>query len=214
MTNHDEKNELNELLSEVKELVSIICGSSPDRTVKGEIESLAFSIGHHPCVMNGVREVLPESDIVKHLNEFWSDFIAVLESNPEISDVTQFTNEFYEVRRLLKQDKQPAASSSENAPKGWYEMHLSDVKLNRQLQERIKELEAELQAVKTGKGIANPYLVKDRIIKQLRGEVEAANHWRDQARSWATDLNIEVMILRSENVALKEELAKRDLGKI
>lgn len=42
------------LLVEVRKLCKIIVDSHPNTIIKGEIESLAFYIGHHPFVMNGV----------------------------------------------------------------------------------------------------------------------------------------------------------------
>jgi hypothetical protein len=41
-----------EFCSDVKELCNLITGSSPDTTIKGKIESLAFGLGHYPCVLN------------------------------------------------------------------------------------------------------------------------------------------------------------------
>jgi hypothetical protein len=40
-----------QLLKDVNRLCSIICNSSPDTAIRGEIESLAFSIGHHPLIL-------------------------------------------------------------------------------------------------------------------------------------------------------------------
>jgi len=39
------------LLKEVNDLCQLIVGSPPDATIKGRIESLAFSIGHHPDII-------------------------------------------------------------------------------------------------------------------------------------------------------------------
>jgi hypothetical protein len=51
----------------------------------------------------------------------------------------------------------------------------------RVLKER-DELKAELDAVKTGKGIANPYLIKDQIINKLEAEVERLTNILGQDR--------------------------------
>lgn len=40
-----------QLLTEVRELCSLICNSSPDATIKGEIESRAYALGHFPQVI-------------------------------------------------------------------------------------------------------------------------------------------------------------------
>ena len=39
------------ITNDIARLCSIICNSSPDTTIKGEIESLALSIGHHPAII-------------------------------------------------------------------------------------------------------------------------------------------------------------------
>jgi hypothetical protein len=43
---------LENLLKEVSDLCELICNSSPDTTIKGEIESKAFMLGHHPAILN------------------------------------------------------------------------------------------------------------------------------------------------------------------
>jgi hypothetical protein len=40
------------LEKDVKRLCNLILGSPPDTTIKGEIESLAWKIGHHPSILN------------------------------------------------------------------------------------------------------------------------------------------------------------------
>jgi hypothetical protein len=42
------------------------------------------------------------------------------------------------------------------------------------LQKENEELRAELEAVKTGAGIANPYIIKDNLIKSLRESLKLA----------------------------------------
>ncbi len=49
--------------------------------------------------------------------------------------------------------------------------HLKQM-INQELQRHRAELKVELEAVKTGKGIANPYILKDELIKDLTAEVE------------------------------------------
>lgn len=44
--------EAKQIFVEVNELCHLICGSSPDQTIKGEIESRAFALGHFPEVLN------------------------------------------------------------------------------------------------------------------------------------------------------------------
>lgn len=39
------------IFSKVKDLCNLICNSSPDTTIKGEIESKAFYLGHHPEIL-------------------------------------------------------------------------------------------------------------------------------------------------------------------
>ncbi len=46
------KKEEDDLLKNIRKLVSLICNSKPETTIKGEIESLAFLIGHDPIVIN------------------------------------------------------------------------------------------------------------------------------------------------------------------
>ena len=42
------------LLDDVKRLSDLICNSLPETPIKGEIESLAYSIGHHPLIIGRV----------------------------------------------------------------------------------------------------------------------------------------------------------------
>jgi hypothetical protein len=48
----DQPSKRDALLLEVKKLCDMIVNSKPDQTVKGQIESLALSVGHHPEVLN------------------------------------------------------------------------------------------------------------------------------------------------------------------
>lgn len=43
----------NKLRLEIKELCDLIVGSPPETIIKGEIESRAFYLAHHPSIMNG-----------------------------------------------------------------------------------------------------------------------------------------------------------------
>lgn len=43
---------LTELFTEVQQLTNVILGSPPETPVKGEIESKALSLGHHPYILN------------------------------------------------------------------------------------------------------------------------------------------------------------------
>lgn len=48
--------EMRGVLSEVQHLCNKIVNSPPDTTIKGEIESLAFMLGHHPLVLNAPQK--------------------------------------------------------------------------------------------------------------------------------------------------------------
>ena len=43
------------IFSKVKDLCNLICNSSPDTTIKGEIESKAFYLGHHPEILKAEK---------------------------------------------------------------------------------------------------------------------------------------------------------------
>lgn len=47
-----EREALIELLLEMSDFCKQICNSSPDSPIKGDIESKAFYIGHHPFLLN------------------------------------------------------------------------------------------------------------------------------------------------------------------
>ena len=45
------------LHAEVKELCDFICNSSPNTKIAGKIDTMAFSIAHHPFILNSKRYV-------------------------------------------------------------------------------------------------------------------------------------------------------------
>ena len=47
-----QQEEISQLLCEVRNLCMVIVGSSPETKIKGEIESLAFGLAHHPLILN------------------------------------------------------------------------------------------------------------------------------------------------------------------
>ncbi len=54
---------------------------------------------NHVCVVHELREQVAA---YKEALEFIPDLIFQLEHNPDISDITQFTNEFYELNKLVR----------------------------------------------------------------------------------------------------------------
>lgn len=46
---------LEEIRLEVKKLCDLICNSSPDTKIKGEIEARAFELGQHPYILNHIN---------------------------------------------------------------------------------------------------------------------------------------------------------------
>lgn len=61
-----------------------------------------------------------------------------------------------------------------------------------------KELRAEMDAVKTGKGIANPYLIKDQLIKMLKADLHAARYTISETQGALNRANEEIAKLQSE----------------
>ena len=52
---------LNDLLQEVRRFVNLICNMLPTTEIKGEIESKALYIAHHPMILNHVPQNKKES---------------------------------------------------------------------------------------------------------------------------------------------------------
>jgi hypothetical protein len=59
--------ELKELLINVSGFCNLICNSPAETPIKGEIESKAFYIGHHPYLLNpdSIEELLKQRDALQ-----------------------------------------------------------------------------------------------------------------------------------------------------
>lgn len=66
------------------------------------------------------------------------------------------------------------------------------------LKAQLEQAESELEAVKTGKGIANPYLIKDAVIKDLTARAEAAQVWREASERGFAELDKKLHITREK----------------
>ena len=60
------------------------------------------------------------------------------------------------------------------APENFDEVHVVEIAALEAAQKEIAELKDELDSLKLKIGIANPYLVKDRLIKQLTAALKVA----------------------------------------
>lgn len=51
---------LREVVSSTKTLCNIICNSTPETTIKGKMQSMAFLLGHHPMILNALEKIKDE----------------------------------------------------------------------------------------------------------------------------------------------------------
>ena len=100
------------------------------------------------------------------------------------------------------------------APENFDEVHVVEIAALEAAQKEIAELKDELDSLKLKIGIANPYLVKDRLIKQLTAALKVAEDALNKYKDSAFDVDGKVYKVGSKaKEALSEiEKIKKGLG--